>query len=322
MSGQAAGEEQGLLRPGVILPFLITGSIWGSTWFVITGQIDGVPAAWSVFYRFALATPALFLVAALMKRRLKLTAPEHKLALLVGLFQFSGNFLFVYHAELYVTSGIVAMMFGLLMVPNALLARVFIGERTRGGFWIGSAVAIVGVSLLLLHEWRANPDAGVVGGNVGLGIVLAMLGILAASVANVIQANPTGRGVPMVSLLAWAMLYGTVFDLGFAFLTAGPPPVPTSATYWGGIVYLALIGSVVTFPLHYNLVREIGAGRTAYNSILTISVAMLISTLFEDYLWTWLTASGMVLAVIGMVLALKARRQKAVQVQQSGALRH
>lgn len=303
-------EAPSMLHWRVILPFILTGSIWGSTWFVITGQIDGVPAAWSVFYRFALATPALFLVAFLMKRRLKLTAPEHRLAMLVGLFQFSGNFLFVYHAELYVTSGIVAMMFGLLMVPNSLLARLFIGERTSGGFWIGSGVAIVGVSLLLLHEWRANPNAGVVGGNVGLGIILAMLGILAASVANVIQANPTGRGVPMVSLLAWAMLYGTLFDLGFAFLTAGPPPFPTSANYWGGIVYLALIGSVITFPLHYNLVREIGAGRTAYNSILTISVAMLISTLFEDYRWTTLTASGMVLAVVGMVLALRSKQKR------------
>ena len=149
-----------------------------------------------------------------------------------------------------------------------------------------------------------------------------IVGILAASVANVIQANPTGRGVPMVSLLAWAMLYGTLFDFGFAWVTAGPPPVPAGAAYWGGIVYLALIGSVVTFPLHYNLVREIGAGRTAYNSVITISVAMLLSTMFEGYRWTWLTGSGMALAVIGMVLALKARRQKAVQVQQSGSLRH
>lgn len=292
----------------VILPFILTGSIWGSTWFVITGQIDGVPAAWSVFYRFALATPALFLVAFLMKRRLKLTRPEHMLAAFVGIFQFSGNFLFVYHAELYVTSGIVAMMFGLLMVPNALFGRIFLGERVQGGFVLGSIVAIVGVSFLLVHEWRANPDAGVVGGNVALGIGLALFGIIAASVANVIQANPTGRAVPMVSLLAWAMLYGTVFDLGFALLTAGPPPFPTNTSYWMGIVYLALIGSVVTFPLHYNLVREIGAGRTAYNSILTISVAMLISTLFEDYRWTALTAGGMVLAVVGMILALRAKQ--------------
>ena len=303
-------DQSNMLSWRVAIPFLLTGSIWGSTWFVITGQIDGVPAAWSVFYRFVLATPALFLAAYFMKRRLRLTGPEHRLALLVGIFQFCGNFLFVYHAELYVTSGIVAMMFGLLMVPNALLGRFFLGERVQGGFMLGSAVAIVGVSFLLIHEWRANPDAGVVGGNVTLGIVLAMLGILAASVANVIQANPVGRGVTMVSLLAWAMLYGTLADLAFAVATAGPPPLPESTNYWAGIVYLALIGSVVTFPLHYNLVREIGAGRTAYNSILTICVAMLISTLFEDYAWTALTASGMVLAVLGMVLALRAKQAR------------
>lgn len=294
----------------VIIPFLLTGTIWGSTWFVITGQIDGVPAAWSVFYRFALATPALFLVAFLMKRRLRLNRPEHMLAVIVGLFQFSGNFLFVYYAELYVTSGIVALMFGLMMVPNALLGRLFIGERVPSGFWLGSAIAIVGVSFLLVHEWRANPDAGVIGGNVGLGIVLAMFGILAASVANVVQANPTGRAVPMVSLIAWSMLYGTIFDLGFAALTSGPPPIPQSPNYWAGIVYLALIGSVITFPLHYNLVREIGAGRTAYNAILTISVAMLISTLFEDYRWTALTIGGMALAVLGMVIALRSKQRR------------
>ena len=143
-----------------------------------------------------------------------------------------------------------------------------------------------------------------------MGIALAMLGILAASVANVIQANPTGRAVPMVSLLAWAMLYGTIFDLGFAFVTAGPPPFTTATSYWAGIVYLALIGSVITFPLHYNLVREIGAGRTAYNAILTISVAMLVSTLFEGYQWTWLTAGGMVLAVVGMILALRSKQSR------------
>lgn len=297
-----------MLRLRVILPFLLTGSIWGSTWLVITGQIGDVPAAWSVLYRFALATPALFAVAALMKRRLSLTKPEHRLAALVGVLQFSGNFLFVYHAELYMTSGVVALMFGLMMVPNALLARAFLGERAHGGFILGSAIAIVGVSLLLLHEWTSNPGSGVVGGNVGLGIALTLLGMISASLANVVQANELGRGVPMVSLLAWAMLYGTAFDLGFAALTAGPPPFPSEPQFWAGTLYLALIGSVITFPLHYNLVREIGAGRTAYNGILTISVAMLLSTAFEGYGWTALTAGGMGLAIVGMVIALRSKQ--------------
>jgi drug/metabolite transporter (DMT)-like permease len=131
--------------------------------------------------------------------------------------------------------------------------------------------------------------------------------MLAASIANVVQANPTGRGVPMVSFLAWAMVYGTAFDLAYALITVGPPVVPQGWQFWAGTAYLAIIGSVVTFPLHYNLVREIGAGRTAYNAIVTVCVAMLLSTLFEGYRWTWLTAIGAALALLGMGLALRSK---------------
>ncbi|UYV17338.1 DMT family transporter [Porphyrobacter sp. ULC335] len=295
-----------MLSPRVLIPFMLTGTIWGSTWFVITGQIADVPAAWGVFYRFMLATPALFVLALAMGNRLKLNRAEHMLALGVGIAQFSGNFLFVYHAESHITSGIVAVMFALLMVPNAIFAKVFIGEKVQGGFVGGSLVAIAGVAMLLVHEWNAAP----LGGNVGLGIVLAIGGMLAASIANVVQANPTGRGVPMVSLLAWAMLYGTTFDLGYALLTAGPPQIPTAWEFWAGTAYLAIIGSVVTFPLHYNLVREIGAGRTAYNGIVTVCVAMLLSTLFEGFKWDALSAGGMALALIGMGLALRSKQRR------------
>lgn len=315
MSG---GSVPSMLSPKVLIPFLLTGTIWGSTWFVITGQISGVPAAWGVFFRFMLATPALFALAVVMGNRLRLNRAEQLLALGVGIAQFSGNFLFVYNAESHITSGIVAVMFALLMVPNAIFAKVFIGEKVQGGFIGGSLVAIAGVSLLLVHEWTAAP----LGGDVGLGIALAIGGMLSASIANVVQANPTGRGVPMVSLLAWAMLYGTIFDFFYALVTLGPPAVPTAWQFWAGTAYLAIIGSVVTFPLHYNLVREIGAGKTAYNGIVTVCVAMLLSTLFEDFRWDALSVTGMALALLGMALALRARRVKSVQVQQSGALRH
>lgn len=295
-----------MLSPKVLIPFMLTGTIWGSTWFVITGQIADVPAAWGVFYRFMLATPALFVLAIVMRQRLRLNRIEHSLALGVGIAQFSGNFLFVYHSEHYITSGIVAVMFALLMVPNAIFARIFIGERPAGGFVGGSLVAIAGVAMLLVHEWNAAP----LGGNIGLGIVLAVGGMLAASIANVVQANPTGRGVPMVSFLAWAMAYGVVFDLIYALATEGPPQVPTGWQFWAGTAYLAIIGSVVTFPLHYNLVREIGAGKTAYNAIVTVCVAMLLSTLFEGFVWDALSAGGMALALIGMGLALRSKQRR------------
>ncbi|QYU70992.1 DMT family transporter [Leptolyngbya sp. 15MV] len=83
-----------LLRPRIAIPFVLVALIWGSTWYVITGQIDQVPPSWSVTYRFALATPAMFALALAMKQGWRLSGAGHALALLIGATQFCGNFNF------------------------------------------------------------------------------------------------------------------------------------------------------------------------------------------------------------------------------------
>lgn len=300
-------NETSMLRASVALPFLLVCLIWGSTWWVITGQIGAVPASWSVAFRFALATPAMFLVAAAMKKSLRLGRAGHLLAAVVGVTQFCGNYNFVYRAELYLTSGIVAVMIALLLVPNAVLARILLGQPITRRFSVGSAIAIAGIGLLLLHEARDAPLAG----NVWLGVLFAAIAMLCASVSNVVQANETGRGLPMVSLLAWAMLYGTLVDIVVAWASVGSPVFPSSLAYWAGTAYLALFGSVVTFPLYYTLIRTLGAGRAAYNGVAVVVIAMLISTWLEGYRWSLLSASGAALATIGLIVALSARRPAA-----------
>ncbi|MDC0887243.1 DMT family transporter [Altererythrobacter sp.] len=293
-----------LLHPHILFPFVIVAAIWGSTWYIITGQIAEVPPSWSIAYRFALATPAMFLVAVLMKRSLTIGRAGHLLAVFIGLSQFCANFNFVYRAELHLTSGIVAVMFGMLMLPNAVFGRWLLGQKITGGFVAGSAIAIAGIGLLLVYEARLSP----LGGNVPLGVLFAIGGILAASIANVVQANDVGRAIAMPSLLAWSMLYGTGFDIALAWITAGPPVFPSDPKFWAGAAWLGLAGSVVTFPLYYTIVRKIGPGRAAYNAILVIVVAMVISTLIENYQWSPLSIGGGVLATLGMIFALRARQ--------------
>jgi drug/metabolite transporter (DMT)-like permease len=293
-----------MLRPAVALPFLLVVLIWGSTWWVITGQIGDVPASWSVTWRFALATPAMFVVAAAMKRSLRIGRDGHWLAFLVGLTQFCGNYNFVYRSELHLASGIVALLISLMLVPNAVLARLLLGQPILPRFAVGSAIAIGGIALLLLHESRMAP----VEGQVALGVIFALVAMLCASISNVIQANEVGSRLPMVSLLAWAMLYGALCDAGVALVLAGPPVLPTDATYWLGTAYLALFGSVVTFPLYYTLIRQLGAGRAAYNGVAVVVIAMLFSTVLEGYRWSPLAIAGAVLATAGLVVALSARK--------------
>jgi drug/metabolite transporter (DMT)-like permease len=287
--------------------FLLTALIWGSTWFVILGQNDAAPASWSVAWRFLIATPAMFMTAMAMRRSVRIGAAGHRLALVVGLTQFCGNYNFVYRAEQHLTSGIVAVMIGLMLVPNAILARILLGQPITRRFALGSGVAIAGIALLLLHEARVTE----VGGNVPLGVALALLAMLCASISNVLQANETGRALPAVSLLAWSLFYGTLVDVGIAWVVSGPPVIPASGAYWAGTAYLAIAGSVVTFPLYYTIIREIGPGRAGYNGVAVIVIAMLISTVFEGYRWSLLAATGATLATVGLIVALSARRPAA-----------
>jgi drug/metabolite transporter (DMT)-like permease len=292
-----------LLRPRVAIPFLTISLIWGSTWFVITGQIHGVPPQWSVAFRFILATPAMFALALLMRSRLRMPPRAHALAVAVGLCQFAGNYSLVYQAERHLTSGIVAVMVGMMIVPNAVLGRLVLHQPITRRFALGSAVAMAGIALLLVNEARVAR----IGGDVVLGVWLALGAMLSASVSNVIQANRTGRSVPLLALIAWGMLYGTALDTAIAWAFAGPPPPLPGEAYWLGTAYLAFAGSVVTFPLYYGLIREIGPGRAAYHNVLVVIVAMLISTALEGYRWTTLALAGSMLALAGLLVALRAK---------------
>jgi drug/metabolite transporter (DMT)-like permease len=296
-------ERHALLQPRIALPFALVTLIWGSTWLVIKDQIGLAPASWSVAYRFLIAAAAMALLALVRGEGLRLAPGGQRLALALGVFQFSCNFNMVYRSEHHLTSGIVAVFFGLLMLPNALLGRVVLGVPVTRGFIAGTGIGIVGIALMLLHEARLAP----VGGNVVLGIALAAGGILAASVANVLQATPPARRQPMMALLAWAMAWGALIDIALALVTEGPPVLPVEPRYWAGVAYLAIVGSVVTFPLYFALIRDLGPGRAAYNGVAVPVVAMLLSTLFEGYQWSLLAAAGGALAMIGLAVALRSR---------------
>lgn len=288
-----------------IAAFILVTLIWGSTWLVIKDQISAVPPAWAVTWRFALAALGMFLLALVRREALLLSREGMLLALPMGLFQFFANFQFVYQAEHYITSGLVAVLFALLMVPNALMARIFVKAEVSGRFIAGSAVALIGIALLLLHEYRAAPGGG---GAVLIGIALTCCAILSASSANVMQATETARRQSVVVLIAWAMVFGTLADALFAWFVAGPPVIDTSTRQLAGLAYLAIVGSVVTFPLYFALIRDWGPGKAAYNSVAVPVVAMALSTLFEGYRWSALAIGGAMLAMIGLLIALSGRK--------------
>ncbi len=290
----------------IVIPFIIFTAIWGSTWIVIRDQLGVVPAVWSVTYRFVLAAVAMAAVARWKGHSLRLDRGGMIAASIIGAAQFCVNFNAVYLAEMFITSGLVATVFALLLIPNSLLAWGFLGQKpTRRFFW-AALVASAGIGLLFLHEVRAAPASSV---DIAIGLGLTLIGLLGASVANVYQAGKEARRHPLFALLAWSMIIGALFDAAIALAVAGPPVFDPRPAYWLGVAYLALAASVLCFSLYFPVVRKIGPGKAAYSSVIVPVIAMALSTAFEDYRWTPLSIGGAVLALSGMLLAIIGRRR-------------
>ena len=129
-------------RAAVLVPFGIVTLIWGSTWLVIRDQIAVVPPSWSISYRFLIAGIAMAIYARVKRESLLLDARGYAFAAIIGTALFAFNFNFVYRAEHYVTSGLVAVVFALLLVPNAVFGRIFLGQKLGRQLMLGCAVAI------------------------------------------------------------------------------------------------------------------------------------------------------------------------------------
>ena len=299
--------KRSLADLSIALPFAIFTIIWGGTWIIIRDQIGTVPAQWSITYRFVIAAVAM---AGLAKwRREKLGLPQRGIMIAgaLGFFQFVVNFNAVYMAEQHITSGLVATVFALLLIPNSLLGWAFLGQKLTRRFLWSSAVAVCGIAMLFVHELQAHPgqtDA------ILLGIGMTLVGMMGASVANVFQARDEVRRYPLFTIIAWAMGLGALMDGVIALAFTGPPVFEARAGYWIGLLYLALFASALAFSLYLPVIRKIGPGKAAYSSALVPIIAMGFSTWLEDYRWTPLTISGALLAIGGMVAALTRSRSR------------
>ncbi len=292
-------------RAAVLVPFGIVTLIWGSTWLVIRDQIAVVPPSWSISYRFLIAGIAMAIYARVKRESLVLDARGYAFAAVIGTALFAFNFNFVYRAEHYVTSGLVAVVFALLLVPNAVFGRIFLGQKLGRQLMLGCAVAMAGVALLFVNEARVDPHGPQ---SATIGIALTLGGVLAASIANVMQGSTFAKRYPMAPMLAIAMLIGATLDATFAWITTGPPVFELRLGYIAGILYLGIFASALAFPLYFNVIRAIGPAKAAYSGVIVPVIAMILSTIFEHYHWSTLAVAGAVLAGAGLVIALSARR--------------
>ncbi len=275
--------------------YTITVFIWGSTWLAISYQLGDTPVVVSVGWRFGLASIVLFTILIFRNALPKLSIENHKTAALLGLCLFSNNFLCFYAATQYLPSGLNAVVFSLAPILNALNLWILEKNHPSGPFLQGALMGFIGVVLLFVSQFLGTE----MDWTILLGLLLSFLGTCLFSVGNMVSARAQKNKMPLLPTTAWAMGYGSVYLFVIALMFGLPLGITMTPMYLSALAYLAIIGSVIGFNTYLALVGRIGAAKAAYCTVLFPLVALSLSTLFESYEWTWLSALGVTLVLAG-----------------------
>ncbi len=281
--------------------FFICVAIWSTTWLAIKFQLGTVAPEVSVGWRFGIAGLATAVICAWRGDTLRFSARVHAELIALGLLMFCVSYIFVYLAETYVVSGLVAVGYSASPLLNMSVSRVALGTPMTRRIAVGGALGLIGVALVFWHEF-AHMQAD---HTIALGALFTAAAVIVSSIANAFATRAANLGVNVWQKMTWSMAYGALGCFAWALLQGHSLWPSMTAPYLGALAYLSLAGSVLTFAAYFGFMAREGAARAGYIGVMTPIAALALSALFENYQYTTLAILGIALAVVGNIIILK-----------------
>ncbi|MBL4756173.1 MAG: DMT family transporter [Rhizobiales bacterium] len=299
-SGNSQAAPENKSRQNAIL-YLLVVIMWGGSWIAIKYQVGTVPPEYSVSYRFAIAAVLMFGWIFATGRRVRFEAVDYLRFAATALFMFSTNFLLFYYASAYIVSGMLALAFSMLSIFNLINGFIFRGERAGGQILLGAALGVTGLAMIFL------PGIGQTGfgSDPVRGFALALAGAYCFSVGNVMSAGFPDRNIPVFSSNAYSMMFGSIIMFLFGMALGKIPVFDFSLSYVMPLLGLSVFASAIVFGAYVTLLRNIGAARVGYATIVFPVIALGISTIFEGFTWTMWGLAGLVIILIGNFIVMR-----------------
>jgi drug/metabolite transporter (DMT)-like permease len=285
---------------GIYLRLTCVPVLWGATF--IAGRVISahLPPATAGFIRFVFATLAL-LAALHFTEGLRALATLTRRQLL-GTMALGATGILMYNLLFFTAlsvlpAGRTSLIIALNPVVTLLLAAALMGERLHFTRWLGVALALLGVWVVVTRG-----DLSQIAQSVGKG-ELSMFGAVCAWAVYTLLGRKLLQGLSPVLATLWAAIWGTLF-LGLLALRDIPQVHAASFTpeVWAGLVFLGVFGTAVAFVWYYEGIRQLGAARTVvFNNLVPIFGVLLGWLILGEALSVSLLVGG-VMAVGGVFL--------------------
>jgi drug/metabolite transporter (DMT)-like permease len=286
--------------PGIYLRLTCVPLLWGGTF--IAGRVISahLPPATAGFIRFVFATLALLAALHFTEGLRALTTLTRRQ--LLGTMALGATGILMYNLLFFTAlsvlpAGRTSLIIALNPVVTLLLAAALLGDRLSATRWLGVALALLGVWVVVTRG-----ELSQIAQSVGKG-ELAMFGAVCAWAVYTLLGRKLLQGLSPVLATLWAAIWGTLF-LGLLALRDIPQVHAASFTaeVWAGLFFLGVFGTAVAFVWYYEGIRQLGAARTVvFNNLVPIFGVLLGWLILGEALSVSLLAGG-ALAIFGVFL--------------------
>jgi drug/metabolite transporter (DMT)-like permease len=292
-----------------VAAFVALCLIWSSTWLAIKLGLRDLPPVSFVAIRFIIAVAVLLAISIGRVPLLPKGRGDFKLLAWTGVLMFCVNYALLFWAELYVSSGLSAVLQATIPIFGMVFAHFIIpSESLRGTRIAGALVALGGVALICS---RLLDFGGLLAFWGGVAIVFGAAG---AAFSNVLLKARAIRLAPAM-IAAWQMIFGLVPLIVAGLLLDGNP----LRFHWTGraifcLFYLAIPGSALAFLLLYWLLPRMSVTNLQTISFITPPGAVLFGWLLGGESFSLWSLIGGALVLIGVWLIF--RKAKPVELEE------
>ena len=273
---------------------------WSTSWLPLKWQLGVVSPEISLIWRFTIASALMTIITLVMGYPMKVKLKEHLKFLGLGLCLFSMNFNLFYHGGLYATSGLLAVVFSTASLVNIFLVSIISRTIPKLMMVIAAIMGFVGVGMIYTPQFEAGPEALT-------SLLLCLVGTLFFCTGNMISTASQKNGISVMTANSWGMFYGVIILTVISLIRGHEFEIEMTARYIGSLFWLAIFSSVLAFTAYLMLVGRIGSGKAGYATAIFPIGALLISTFYEDYSWSLMSAAGLALVVGGNIFMLRSK---------------
>jgi drug/metabolite transporter (DMT)-like permease len=282
--------------------FLLLTLIWGTTWAVIRLGLEGIPPLTGVALRFAIAGVLLLVLVPRLGVRFRWSREEMGLWAVNGVLSFSASYTIVYWAEQHIPSGLAALLFATYPLFVAVLAHFALpGERLGWRAAAGILLGFAGVAVIFSDDLR------LLGGAQVREAALVMLLSPIVSALATVAVKRWGEGIHPLSLAAVPMLLTAAVVGALALTVERGATIVFDLRSVGALLYLAVLGSAVTFTTYYWMLSHVPATRVALIAYTIPIVAVAVGALlFQEPVRPRVVLGG-VLVLVGVAVVTRRR---------------